>query len=81
MIKIDAKPHKTVESFRGIIELDQEYEFIVEKTTTQPPTTGGEPYYVESVKILGSEDDIKMEVISLIEETVKNYCRKNGLGE
>ena len=87
MIKIDPKPHKTVESFRGTIELDKEYGFVVEKTSKQPPVSDPKesPYYVERVYIVGYEEtpdeDIKQDVISLIEETVKNYCKKNGIGK
>lgn len=81
MIKIQSKPHKIVESFNGTIELDQEYSFIVEKTTTQPPNEDS-PYYVESVWITKDPDEeINQDLISLIEETIKNYCLKNGIGK
>lgn len=81
MIKFDSKPHKTVESFRGVIELDQEYGFIVEKTTKVPPNDDL-PYYVESVWITKDPDEeINQDRLSLIEESIKNYCLKNGIGE
>lgn len=81
MIKIDTKPHKIVESFKGTVELDQEYSFIVEKTSKEPPNEDS-PYYVESVWITKSpEDEINQDIISLIEETIKNYCLKNGIGK
>jgi hypothetical protein len=83
MIKIETSLVSITETYKGTIELDRKYTFIVEKTIKDGPTSPEfQPYYVRDVSF---PDDpgtgISSDVESLIEQTIINWGKKNGIGK
>lgn len=83
MIKIETSLVSITETYKGTIELDRKYTFIVEKTIKDGPTSPDfQAYYVRDVSIPDDPDaEISYDVVSLIEQTIINWGKKNGIGK
>ena len=83
MIKIGSSPVSVTEVYEGTIELDRKYVFTVEKTIMDKPLPDNfQPYYVRDVYCVEDCDEvIDPEVIFLIERTIINWAKKNGIGK
>jgi hypothetical protein len=83
MIKISNSPVSVTEVYEGTIELDRKYVFTVEKTIVDKPVPPDfQPYYVRDVYCVEDCDEvIDPEVIFLIEKTIINWAKKNGIGK
>lgn len=83
MIKIESSPVSITETYRGTIELDRKYSFIVEKTIVDGPVPPDfQSYYVKNVSFPDDPDlEISYDVVSLIEQTIINWGKKNGIGK
>jgi len=83
MIKIDNSPVSVTEVYEGTIELDRKYVFTVEKTIVDGPVPPNfQPYYVRDVHCVENCDDvIAPDVLFLIEQTIINWGKKNGIGK
>lgn len=83
MIKIESNPVSVTETYKGTIELDRKYTFIVEKTIVDGPVPADfQSYYVKDVSFTEDPDtNISYDVISLIEQTIINWGKKNGIGK
>jgi hypothetical protein len=83
MIKIGSSPVSVTEVYEGTIELDRKYVFTVEKTIVDKPVPPDfQPYYVKDVHCVEDCDEvIDPEVMFLIERTIINWAKKNGIGK
>lgn len=83
MIKIESSPVSVTETYKGTIELDRKYSFIVEKTIVDGPVPPDfQNYYVKDVFFADDADaEISYDVVSLIEQTIINWGKKNGIGK
>lgn len=83
MIKIETNLVSVTETYRGTIELDRKYTFVVEKTVVDGPVPPDfQSYYVKDVSITGDPDaEISYDVVSLIEQTIINWGERNGIGK
>lgn len=83
MIKIEGSPVSVTETYKGTIELDRKYSFIVEKTIVDGPVRPDfQNYYVNDISVLDDHDaEISYDVVSLIEQTIINWGKKNGIGK
>jgi hypothetical protein len=71
MIKADPKPHKRVEYYKLVAQLDVDYEVEVSKTTN-----GSTTYEVVSIS-----PAVREEKGELIIQTIINFCNREGLGQ
>lgn len=83
MIKIGNSPVCVIETYEGTIELDRKYTFVVEKKIVDKPNSlNFQPYQVREVYFSENpNEDISNDVISLIEQTIINWGKKNGIGK
>jgi hypothetical protein len=83
MIKMGNSPVSITEVYEGTRELDRKYVFTVEKTIVDGNVPSNfQPYYVREVSCVEDCDDvISTDVLFLIEQTIINWGKKNGIGK
>jgi|688.fasta_scaffold2894524_1 hypothetical protein len=83
MIKMSNSPVSVTEVYEGTIELDRKYVFTVEKTIVDRPIPPNfQPYCVKDIKCVEDCDgEIAPDVLFLIERTIINWGKKNGIGK
>ena len=71
MIKVESKPHKTVQFFSGSFEFDVHYTFEVVKSVN-----GEKKYSIENIS--PTPPEFQKDSIS---EAILKWCEKNGVGD
>lgn len=71
MIKVESKPHKTVQYFYGSFEFDLLYTFEVVKSVN-----GEKKYSIENISPTPPTDQLDS-----ITKAILKWCEKNGVGD
>lgn len=72
IIQIEGRPVLTVETYKGVVHLNQPYEFKLEKKMN------GEVSYQCFIE---NQQSLSQELVNIITATIKNYAEKHGIGK